>query len=34
ILRDIDRVFWLDVEEAIEYGLIDRVVTAEDLFGE
>ena len=33
ILKDIDRVFWLDVEEAIEYGLIDRVVTSEDLFG-
>ena len=33
ILKDIDRVFWLDVEEAIEYGLIDRVVTSDDLFG-
>lgn len=34
ILKDIDRVFWLDAVEAKAYGLVDRVVTSKDLFGE
>jgi len=33
ILRDIDRIFWLDATEAKAYGLIDDIVASEDLFG-
>ena len=33
ILKDIDRIFYLDAEGAVKYGLVDRVATAEDLFG-
>lgn len=33
ILKDIDRIFYLDAEDAVKYGLVDRVATAEDLFG-
>ena len=33
ILKDIDREFWLNAEEAISYGLADRIITKEDLFG-
>ena len=33
ILEDIDRVFVLTAQEAIDYGLADRIVTQEDLFG-
>lgn len=33
ILRDIDRQFWLDPEEAIEYGLADKVLNSKVLEG-
>ena len=33
ILKDIDREYYLTTPEAIEYGLVDRVVTPDDLFG-
>ena len=33
ILKDIDRNFWLEPQEAIDYGLADEVVTAETLSG-
>ena len=33
ILKDIDREFYLNAEEAVAYGLVDRVVTTEELFG-
>ena len=29
ILEDIDRDFWLEPDEAIEYGLADEVLTEE-----
>ena len=31
ILRDIDRDFWLEPEEAIAYGLADKIVTQGDI---
>lgn len=31
ILRDIDRDFWLEPEEAIAYGLADKIATKEDM---
>ncbi len=31
LLIDIDREYWLDGAEAIEYGLVDRLVTTEEL---
>ncbi len=33
ILKDIDRDFWLNAREAVEYGLADRIATPEELFG-
>ena len=33
ILKDIDRIFYLDAEGAVNYGLVDRVVEPKDLFG-
>jgi len=33
ILKDIDREYWLSAEEAIAYGLADRLATKDDLFG-
>lgn len=33
IQNDIDRELWLDAGRGIEYGLVDRVATTEDLFG-
>ena len=33
ILKDIDRIFYLDAEGAVKYGLVDRVCSAKDLFG-
>ncbi len=34
ILEDIDQEIWLDAQRTIDYGLADRMVTQEDLFGE
>jgi ATP-dependent Clp protease, protease subunit len=31
IIKDMDRVFYLSPQEAVEYGLIDRVLEAKDL---
>ena len=31
IIKDMDRVFYLSPHEAVEYGLIDRVLEAKDL---
>ena len=28
ILKDIDRNFWLDADQAVEYGLIDKVISS------
>ena len=33
ILKDINREFWLTAQEAVDYGLVDRIATQEDLFG-
>ena len=33
ILKDIDQEFWLDAKGAFDYGLADRLVTKEDLYG-
>ena len=33
LLKDIDREKWLTTKQAMEYGLIDRVVTSADFFG-
>jgi ATP-dependent Clp protease protease subunit len=33
ILKDIEREFWLNADEAIEYGLADRIIEKDDLFG-
>ena len=33
INKDINREYWMDSDEAIKYGLIDRVITREELFG-
>lgn len=33
VLKDIDREHWLGAEGAIKYGLVDRIVTPDDLFG-
>ena len=33
ILSDIDRVFWIGAEQAIKYGLVDRIVIPSELFG-
>ena len=33
ILKDIEREFWLTSEEAVKYGLADRVVTQKDRVG-
>ncbi len=33
ILKDIEREFWLNADEAIEYGLADRIISKDDLFG-
>ena len=33
ILKDIDRIFYLDAEGAVKYGLCDRIIEAKDLFG-
>ncbi|TNB49306.1 ATP-dependent Clp protease proteolytic subunit [Martelella lutilitoris] len=30
IAKDIDRDYWLSAQEAIEYGLVSRIVTAQD----
>ena len=32
ILKDIDRDFWMNAEEAIEYGLADKIVTENILY--
>ncbi len=34
ILKDIDRIFYLDAEGAVKYGLCDRIIEAKDLFGD
>lgn len=34
IREDIQRPFWLTTKSAIEYGLVDRVVSEDELFGE
>ena len=31
IARDVDRDYIMDPEQAVEYGLIDRVITSRDL---
>jgi ATP-dependent Clp protease protease subunit len=33
IQKDIEREFWLNADEAIEYGLADRIIEKDDLFG-
>ena len=33
ILKDIDRVFFLDAKQAVAYGLVDRIVSPKELFG-
>jgi ATP-dependent Clp protease protease subunit len=33
ILKDIDREKWFTADTALKYGLIDRIVTREDIFG-
>jgi len=33
ILNDIDRELWLPAQGGIDYGLVDRIATPEDLFG-
>lgn len=33
ILKDIDREFWLTAQEAVNYGLADRIATPDDIFG-
>ena len=33
ILKDIEREFWLNADETISYGLADRIITKEDIFG-
>ena len=33
LLEDIDQEIWLDSKSAIDYGIADRLVTQEDLFG-
>lgn len=33
LLEDIDRDYWLNAEEAIAYGLVDRIATPDDLLG-
>lgn len=30
VFGDMDRDFWLDAQEAVEYGLVDRVMTGEN----
>jgi ATP-dependent Clp protease protease subunit len=27
ILKDFDRDYWLDAQEAIEYGIVDEIIT-------
>ena len=30
VMEDIDRVYWMNTAEAIEYGIVDRVITTSD----
>lgn len=32
LLKDMDREYWLHADEAVEYGLVDRICTPKDLF--
>jgi ATP-dependent Clp protease protease subunit len=32
ILKDIDRDFWMNADEAIEYGLADKIITENILY--
>jgi ATP-dependent Clp protease protease subunit len=34
LLKDIDREFWINSNEAINYGLADSVITQDELFGD
>lgn len=33
LISDIDRELWLTAEDGIKYGLVDRLITSEDIFG-
>lgn len=33
LLHDIDREFWMGAQEAIDYGIADRIITQDELFG-